>query len=120
MTECAAFGRETVVGHGVRQRSHDQSALSFVDYDMICVVDGHVPWSPMPNPGTCLIPPKNCFCGPSILPWRAAPASVVGQGKRPRPSVLGARQAGASVSRADRSSLCIFGGRCYFASPVGL
>ena len=40
-TNRAAFGRATVVGHSIRQRPHDQSALSFVDHDLVFVVDRH-------------------------------------------------------------------------------
>src|SRR5262245_32038279 len=38
-TKCtASTRRETVVGHGIRQRPHDQSALSFIDHDLVFVI----------------------------------------------------------------------------------
>src|SRR4029077_12168655 len=33
--------RETVVGHGIRQRTHNHFALSFIDHDLVFVVDRH-------------------------------------------------------------------------------
>ena len=38
MTKRTVFAQETVVGHGVRQRTHNHSALSFVDYDPVFVI----------------------------------------------------------------------------------
>ena len=37
--------RATVVGHCIRQRTHNQSALSLIDHDLVFVVVRHVPWS---------------------------------------------------------------------------
>src|SRR5262249_16692649 len=37
--------RATVVGHCIRQRMHNQSALSLIDHDLVFVVVRHVPWS---------------------------------------------------------------------------
>jgi hypothetical protein len=41
-TKRAAFGRETVIGQGIRQRPQNQSALSFIDYDVIFAASRHV------------------------------------------------------------------------------
>jgi hypothetical protein len=35
------IARATVVGQGIRQCPHDQSALSFIDHDPVFVVKGH-------------------------------------------------------------------------------
>jgi hypothetical protein len=35
--------RPTPFGHGVRQRTHDQSALAFIDHDLVFVVNRHAP-----------------------------------------------------------------------------
>jgi hypothetical protein len=40
--KCPALARrETVVGHGIRQRTHYHSTLSFIDHDLVFVVDRH-------------------------------------------------------------------------------
>src|SRR5262245_58197874 len=44
MSKGTAPRRATVVGHCIRQRTHNQSALSVIDHDLV-FVDRHVPWS---------------------------------------------------------------------------
>ena len=46
-------GRATVVGHGVRQRTHDQSALSFIDHDPVFVINRHFLWAFSPSLDVC-------------------------------------------------------------------
>src|SRR5215471_734528 len=45
MSKGTAPRRATVVGHCIRQRTHNQSALSLIDHDLVFVVVRHVPWS---------------------------------------------------------------------------
>src|SRR5262245_25558959 len=39
--ECTAICRATVIGHGVRQCTHDHSALGSINHDLVFVVDRH-------------------------------------------------------------------------------
>src|SRR5262245_33939140 len=38
---CTAFAIETIVCHGIRQRTHNHSALGSIDHDLVFVVDRH-------------------------------------------------------------------------------
>jgi hypothetical protein len=51
--------RATVVGHCIRQRTHNQSALSLIDHDLVFVVDRHVPLSALGPNASCLHPSFN-------------------------------------------------------------